>query len=135
MPAFPRFWADTLWQDIRNQTDGGVPMVERTEDWLLDASPAWAALQKCGPAPRQPVPQAVHEMRIDRVTNGFLGPATAALQEAHLPHALADGAQLLGVLNVVIGPDMPCIVTFLAWPDHGHAASVRRTGACLSHPD
>lgn len=118
--SFPAFWSDPLWQGIRNQTDAGSPMVERTEDWLLDPSPAWVSLRAHGT--EEPLPHSVHELRIERVANGLLPQATTSLREAYIPFEIANGALLLGVFNVVIGPQLPCVVTFLAWPDYATQA-------------
>ncbi len=113
--SFPAFWADPLWQSIRNQTDDGIALVERTEDWLMQPSPAWDAVRSRSGA--QPVHPEFHELLIQRVENGYLGPAAEAMTQGLLPLLMDRGGMVLGVFEVVIGPDMPALVTFLAWLD------------------
>ena len=114
--AFPAFWADPDWLELRARTDGGVPLVERMEDWLLRPSPSWNAARQFGDGLRQDAGW-LTEMLVQKPENGFVADATAAHAGLLLPLLARHGAVLLGVFDVVIGPDMPCMVTFLAWPD------------------
>lgn len=110
--AFPPFWADPVWAKMKAETDGGSPLVERMEDWLMRPAPCWAKVRtddKPGP---------VHEMRVERVSNGHLPTAHALMGEVILPQYQVLGAVVLGVFDVLIGPNIPTLVTFLAWPDH-----------------
>ena len=112
--CFPNFWADPRWAAVRERTDAGSPMVEHIENWLMAPSAAWNRHSV------RPLPPAhtLHEMRIHHCVAGR-GPAvTEYLAEIELPQAEILGATAIGVFDVLIGPDMPAIVSFLAWPDY-----------------
>lgn len=113
--AFPPFWADPLWHAVRSRTDAGSPLVDRIDTWLMNPSSVWAAVRKDGPD--TPV-GGVHEMRIHHTRAGYAHYLSAALAEIELPQCQAFGAVVLGVFDVVIGPKMPAIISFIAWPDY-----------------
>jgi hypothetical protein len=120
--AFPRFWADPLWKQLRNQSDNGVPMVERTEDWLLRPS----AFSGSSAGSKDIDADCLTEILIQRVENGYAAEAGQVHAATLLPILATLGATVLGVFDVVIGPDMPAMMTFLAWPDqHTQEASWR----------
>ncbi|NGN44591.1 hypothetical protein G6N74_26380 [Mesorhizobium sp. CGMCC 1.15528] len=111
---FPRFWTDPFWRARRAELTDGMPLVDSIENWLLDPSPAWATARVDEAS--QPV-GGVHEMRIQHVLNGSQAHAADVLGEVDLPALQVLGARLLGVFEVVIGPERPMFVTMLAWPD------------------
>lgn len=110
--AFPAFWADPRWQAIRSRTNAGSDIVEASDDWLV--RPAAGIDLPPGPAGRI---GGLHEMRLLQLLNGHRKEAAAALAETDLPLLRFLGAEVLGVLDVVIGPNMPTFALFLAWPD------------------
>ena len=59
----------------------------------------------------------VHEMRIHHTRAGYAHYLSKTLAEIELPQCKALGAAVLGVFDVVIGPRMPAIISFIAWPD------------------
>ncbi len=111
---FPRFWTDPFWRARRAELTDGMPLVDSIENWLLDPSPAWAAAREDDSS--QPV-GGVHEMRIQHILNGSQAHAVDVLGGVDLLALQAQGARLLGVFEVVIGPERPMFVTMLAWPD------------------
>jgi hypothetical protein len=112
--CFPGFWADPRWAAVRDRTDAGSPMVEHIENWLMGASPAWDR-----PSARPLGPEfALHEMRIHHCLAGHAPAVSDYLATIELPQARIMGAAVIGVFDVLIGPDMPAIVSFLAWPDY-----------------
>jgi hypothetical protein len=114
--AFPSFWADPIWRHIRTRSDAGSDMVTSLDTWLVRPSPLMAALP--GPAPKGPI-GGVHEMRIQQLISGDDEPREAmrALAEVELPLVKQLGGHTIGIFNVLIGPNLPAIVIFYAWPD------------------
>lgn len=111
---FPRFWADPFWRAQRAELTDGMTLVNSIENWLLDASPAWAAVREDdggGPV------SGIHELRVQNVLNGSQTEAADVFAKVDLPVARRHGARVLGVMEVVIGPERPRFVTLLAWPD------------------
>ena len=112
--CFPKFWADPRWAAVRERTDDGSPMVDHIENWLMAPSAAWNRQ----PGRRTPPQGGVHEMRIHHTVAGQAKAVADYLSEIELQQAEVLGATVLGVFEVLIGPDMPAIVSFLAWPDY-----------------
>ena len=112
--AFPAFWADPAWHEIRDRTDEGGALVDRMENWLLAASSAWDL--RTGDGADTPI-GGLHEMRIHHVLAGYSPHVTDYLRTIELRQLQVLGAAVLGVFDVLIGPNMPAIVSFLAWPD------------------
>ena len=111
---FPRFWADPFWQARRAALTDGMTLVDSIENWLLDPSPAWTAARDDDAS--QPM-GGVHELRIQHILNGAQGDAATVLGEVDLPALKSLGARVLGVFEMIIGPNRPTFVTMLAWPD------------------
>jgi hypothetical protein len=111
--AFPRFWADPRWAAIRDRSDGGSPMVEHIENWLMGPSLAWNRTST-----RRPHPDGLHELRIHHCHAGHGAAVTDYLANIELAQAEVLGGTVLGVFDVLIGPDMPAVVSFLSWPDY-----------------
>ncbi|MDR5653367.1 NIPSNAP family protein [Ruixingdingia sedimenti] len=112
--AYPRFWNDPYWLALRAKGADGSPLVDSIEDWILRPSAAWGPLVE--PPSATPI-GGVHEMRVQHVPAGTQAEAAAALATVDLPLARRLGARVLGVFEMVFGPNSPCFVTFLAWPD------------------
>jgi hypothetical protein len=112
--CFPNFWADPRWAAVRDRTDAGSPMVEHIENWLMGPSPAWNRRSTRSLASAH----GLHEMRIHHCMVGQAPAVTDYLAQIELPQAEITGATVIGVFDVLIGPDMPAIVSFLAWPDY-----------------
>jgi hypothetical protein len=122
--AFPPFWADPTWHGIRDRTDADGPLVERMENWLLAASPAWNQQNDDG---SDAALGGLHEMRIHHTLAGYSPHVTEYLRAIELHQLQVLGAVVLGVFDVLIGPNMPAIVSFLAWPDfETHQFAMRR---------
>src|SRR5262249_49274596 len=111
---FPRFWTDPFWQARRAALTAGMTLVDSIENWLLDPSPAWKMVRE--DEALQPV-GGVHELRIQHTLNGSQRDAATILGEVDLPCLKSLGARILGVFEMVIGPERPTFVTILAWPD------------------
>lgn len=111
--AFPPFWTCPEWAEVRARTDDGHPLVDSIEDWLLAPNAAWKRTGEID-ATRH---GGVHEMRIHRCLAGFGPQVTAYLAEIEHRQIEVLGGRILGVFDVAIGPDMPAIVSFVAWPD------------------
>jgi hypothetical protein len=121
--AFPAFWADPRWAAVQQRTDAGSPMVERIETWLMAPSPIWSRAAKRAVNSMG----SIHEMRIHRCSAGHAKAVSDYLSDIELPQAEVLGATVIGVFDVLIGPDMPAIVSFLDWPDfETHQAGWRR---------
>jgi hypothetical protein len=111
--SFPSFWADPRWTAVRARTEDGHPMVEHIDDWLIVPSPAWDRT-----AGRRSLPAGgVHELRIHHCMAGHAGEVTRYLAEIEHAQLEVRGATVIGMFDVLIGPNMPAIVSFLAWPD------------------
>ena len=131
--CFPRFWSDPTWQKRRAELTDGMPLVDSIENWLLDASPAWKAhMEERSDAKVG----GVHELRIQKVLNGSQAAAAEALSDVYLPAEKSQGARVLGVFDLVIGPDRPLMMTMLAWPDietkHAAAYQIDRDARVLA---
>lgn len=111
---FPRFWNDPFWRARRAELTDEMPLVDSIENWLLDPCSAWdrAREENCS----EPV-GGVHELRIQPVLNGSQADAANVWAEVDLPKLKSLGARLLGVFEVVIGPNRPTFVLLLAWTD------------------
>jgi len=120
--AFPPFWNDPFWHAVRNRTDAGSPLVERIDTWLMNSSPVWNMVRQEGD--NTPI-GGVHEMRIHYTRAGYAHYFRETLAQIELPQCQALGGRVLGVFDVVIGPQMPAIISFLAWPDFAIQAQAR----------
>ena len=123
--AFPAFWVSPEWAEVRERTNDGHPMVDSIEDWLLAPSAAWDR-SGGGSDDRQVCPEGIgrpegigglHEMRIHHCQAGYDAEVTAYLAEIEHRQMEVLGGRILGVFNLLIGPDMPAIISFIAWPD------------------
>jgi hypothetical protein len=112
--AFPPFWACPEWAEVRARTDDGHPMVDSIEDWLVAPSAIW---DRSG-ATDGTRHGGLHEMRIHHVMAGY-GPQVADYLKT-IEHRQIEilGGRILGVFDVAVGPDLPAMVTFVAWPNH-----------------
>jgi len=121
--TFPKFWTEPYWHAVRDRSDEGGPLVERIEDWLLAPSPAW---NRTRPTDETRI-GGIHEMRIHHLLAGYAGPYTEYLKILELPQLKILGGTVLGVFDVLIGPNMPAIISFIAWPDfETHQFAMRR---------
>ncbi|MBI1179247.1 MAG: hypothetical protein GC201_01735 [Alphaproteobacteria bacterium] len=111
--AFPAFWVSPEWAEVRERTNDGHPMVDSIEDWLLAPSAAWDRSGGFGEERHG----GLHEMRIHHCRAGYDADVADYLAEIEHRQMEVLGGRVLGVFNVVIGPDMPAIVSFIAWPD------------------
>lgn len=111
--AFPPFWTCADWATVRARTDDGHPMVDSIEDWLLAPNAAWDRSTGCDGTRHR----GLHEMRIHHCLAGFGPQVTAYLKEIEHRQAEVMGGRVIGVFDVLIGPDMPAIISFIAWPD------------------
>lgn len=111
---FPRFWTDPFWRARRAELTDGMPLVDAIENWLLDPLPQWEGLRRTGDAAEI---GGVHELRVDNILNGSQRDAADILGRVDLPALKRHGATVLGLFEVVIGPERPRFVTLIAWPD------------------
>lgn len=110
--AFPGFWGCPEWAEIFRSSNAGHPMVDRIDDWLLAPSPAWRGRQ----TPDIPL-DGIHELRINRIAGGQAAAVADYLAEIELSQTQVLGGAVLGLFDVTIGPEMPAIVSLVAWPD------------------
>lgn len=89
----------------------GAPQVESVEAWLLGASRIW--LPTAATTSRI---AGVHEMRVQRIAGGRAEPVGTYLAEIEHPQIHVLGGIVLGVFDLLFGPAMPAIITFIAWP-------------------
>jgi hypothetical protein len=112
MAAWGRFYNDPQWWKQYEDAHGGEQMLERSHVLVLKASPAWSA------APRDaPLPSGLHELRMIGLLPLAPTAAHEALAHVDLPCVEAQGAQVLGVFDQVMGQQLPRAVVLLAWPD------------------
>lgn len=112
--AFPPFWACPEWAEVRARTDDGHPMVDGIEDWLVAPSKIWDRTGGFDDTRHG----GLHEMRIHHVLAGYAPQVAEYLSQVEHRQIEILGGRILGVFDVAIGPDMPAVVTFVAWPDH-----------------
>ncbi len=108
------------WQHLNDReaaiTAGTHPLTAlpgRHEAAIYGASPAWQAARRETALP----PDALFELRIQRVLNGHAAEAAKVMGESTLPLLQAMGAQVLGVFDLLLGAHRPRMATFFAWPD------------------
>ncbi|MGE0097241.1 MAG: NIPSNAP family protein [Hydrogenophaga sp.] len=112
MAAWGRFYTDPQWWKQYEDAHGGEQMLERSHVLVLRPSPAWSA------APSGPHLQAgLHELRMVDLLSQAAGAAHDALVQVDLPCIEAQGAQVLGLFDQVMGQRLPRAVVLLAWPD------------------
>lgn len=112
--CLPRFWADPLWAARRSELTGGQTLVSSIETMIFAPLPEWAALRS--PAGNEPV-GGVHELRLYDFVTGEQPQGQRVLAGVDLPAAKARGAQILGFMGMVFGPNRPRLAALLAWPD------------------
>lgn len=112
MAAWGRFYTDPQWWKQYEDAHGGEQMLERSHVLVLRASPAGSA------APRNaPLPSGLHELRTIDLLPQAPTAAHDVLARVDLPCLEAQGAQVLGVFDQVMGQQLPRAVVLLAWPD------------------
>lgn len=111
--AFLPFWMSREWAEFSAKTDDGRQMVERIDTLLLSPSMAWK--KKKGILSN--AVGGLHEMRCYQVEAGHSAEAMDYLAQIELQQMEVLGGEVLGVFDVVIGPDMPMVISFIAWPD------------------
>lgn len=111
--AFPAFWASPEWAEVKARTEGGYPLVDAIENWLIAPNASW---DRSGGFDDQ-VHGGMHEMRIHHILAGFGPQVTDYLREIEHRQIEVMGGRILGAFDVLIGPDMPAIVSYIAWPD------------------
>ncbi len=111
--TFPPFWASPEWAEVRDRSNAAFPMVDSIENWIIRASTVW---DRSGGVDGEPV-GGIHEMRVYQVRAGYGPEVNAYLAEFELPQCEHLGGEVLGVFDVAVGPDLPAIVSFVAWPD------------------
>jgi hypothetical protein len=113
--SWTRFWDHPgLARAIAATTRQATQVVEWTFPILMRPNAAWTAIRGAG---HTRAIGRVHELRIDRVAFGETARAHEILAKADFPLLSARGAAVLGSFDVWMGPGIPSIVTFLAWPD------------------
>jgi hypothetical protein len=112
MAAWGRFYTDPQWWKQYEDAHGGEQMLERSHVLVLRASPAWSATPSGAP-----LHTGLHELRMLDLLPQAAGAAHDALAQVDLPCIEAQGAQVLGVFDQVIGQHLPRAVALLAWPD------------------
>lgn len=110
--AFPSFWGCPEWAEIFRESNAGHPMVDRIDDWLLAPHAGWRG----GAASDVPL-DVVHELRIHRIAGGRAAAVGDYLTGIELPQMEVLGGAVLGLFDVTIGPEMPAMVSLVAWPD------------------
>jgi hypothetical protein len=131
--VWTKFWDHPdLARAIAATTTTRTNVVEGTFPIFLRPGEAWR-LVRAGGAPGGAAPGLHHELWMDRVAFGEGARAHALLGKIDLPFLCARGARVLGSFDVWIGPDIPTIVTFLAWPDP--ATRVAALAALDRHPE
>ena len=119
--GLPAIVALHRWSDLRAReialAEGrhvlACGLLERHATAIFGASPAWKAARRDEPLP----PDAVYELRLQRVLNGHGAEAAQVLGDSTLPLLQAMGAHLLGVFDLLLGANRPRLATLLAWPD------------------
>lgn len=113
--GWTRFWQHPgLTRAIAATTRQAIQVVEWTFPILMRPNAAWAAARRA--RREQPIGR-VHELRYDRIAFGETKRAHAILGDADFPLLIDRGAAVLGSFDVWMGPNIPTIITFLAWPD------------------
>jgi hypothetical protein len=111
MAAFGGFYTDPEWLEQRERSNAGRQMVERIDIYFMSASSAWRrdesdVVREIG---------GVHELRIQQVLNGQVAAASDSLAECDLPFLEKQGAIVLGIFDMRIGPRYPQSIQILAW--------------------
>lgn len=87
-------------------------LFQRHTTAVYGASAAWKAARR----EQQLPPDAVYELRLQRVLNGHGAEAAQAHGESILPLLQAMGVHVLGVFDLLLGANRPRLATLLAWP-------------------
>ena len=124
--AFPRFWADPRWIDIKETTDDGRPMVQRIDCWIVQPTNGRQPRARASASPC-----AVQELRWIKLANGNLAAARVALDETIVQPLERAGAETLSMFDLVIGPKMASLLLFTEWPsleacEQGNTAAATR---------
>ena len=113
--GWTRFWQHPgLASAIAATTRQAIQVVEGTFPRLMRPNAAWAMARR---GRRERPIGRVHELRFDRIAFGETTRAHRILGGGDFPLLIDRGADVLGSFDVWMGPDIPTIVTFLAWPD------------------
>jgi hypothetical protein len=112
MAAWGRFYTDPQWWKQYEDAHGGEQMLERSHVLVLRASPAWTAAPSGAP-----LHTGLHELRMVDLLPQAAAAAHDALEQVDLPCIEAQGAQVLGVFDQVMGQQLPRAVVLLAWPE------------------
>ncbi|MWB78201.1 hypothetical protein GLS40_09210 [Pseudooceanicola sp. 216_PA32_1] len=108
--AWGSFYADPEWARIRSETNDGFEMIQENRLQFLKPN---AAL--CPDGPSFTGPESLHQLVVHKTAIGRTGEVNAFLADTWLPHVQAAGAGVMGVCDLLSGPDMPAVVMFLNW--------------------
>ena len=105
------FAGDADWLALRTQTNAGSEIVDRFDLWFLRPHAAWApdtalAGQRRG---------GLQEMVLFQVALGQAGATQKFLAEDYLPWLQRQGAEVMGLFDVISGPELPRVVLVLSW--------------------
>ena len=114
--VWTRFWASPKMAAAITATTptGSVQIVDHTFPILMRPGAAWTKVRDDNADPVG----GIHDLWFDQIAFGEGARAHAHLGNEVLPLARRHGARVLGVFDLWIGPDIPTVITFLAWPDH-----------------
>lgn len=130
--VWTQFWDHPdLARAIAATTTTRTNVVEGTFPILLRPGEAWRIVRAAGNGGA--MPGLHHELWMDRIAFGEGARAHTLLGKIDLPFLRARGARVLGCFDVWVGPDIPTIVTFLAWPDP--ATRLAGLAALDRHPE
>jgi hypothetical protein len=107
------FYTDADWLRLRTETNAGSEIVERYDLLFLKPNAAWQP----DPADAGQTVGGLHELTLWQVALGQAPATTAFLRDVQLPLLQRAGARVMLVCDMVSGPQMPQVVTMLAWPD------------------
>jgi len=129
--VWTKFWDHPdLARAIAATTTTRTSVVEGTFPILMRPGEAWRLIRTRDDGGAAPGPH--HELWMDRIAFGEGARAHALLGKIDLPFLCDRGARVLGSFDVWVGPDIPTIVTFLAWP--APAARIEALAALDRHP-
>lgn len=107
------FYADPEWPRIRAATNAGSELVQASNLMFLRPNPVFR--QDEGPADARL--GGLHQLITQKIAIGLSAEVNAFLETTWLPTARAAGARIMGVCDMVSGPELPAMVMLLAWPD------------------
>ncbi|MEC7259725.1 MAG: NIPSNAP family protein, partial [Pseudomonadota bacterium] len=129
MHCWNAFYADPIWSETLAQNFAGGTRIRRTQVLILRPGPFQASL--ANPARTGPV-GGLHDLAFHDLDNDAPHLGHEALATIDLPHAQAQGGQVLGTFATWYGARMNQAVTLTAWPD---AEAWRAATSALLHDE